>query len=205
MACASPSRSHVSLSENCLGRASGRVRRCGDHHQHDRRDRPFCPSTVLTTRIRCNASSKRRPSALMSRSTCVEPRSSAACGLCYRAGLPSGSTITYAALASRIGERDAVRAVARACAQNAIALGILCHRVIRRHAQVIAGVSSGSAHCSRERARNESQKTLRVMPKAARPDLNLTACLDEALGRSAKIGHTNAVVYALQSGKCELP
>ena len=39
-------------------------------------------------------------------------------------GVPAGSTITYAALASRIGERDAVRAVARACAANAIALGI---------------------------------------------------------------------------------
>jgi len=46
-------------------------------------------------------------------------------------GVPAGSTITYAALASRIGERDAVRAVARACAENAIALGIPCHRVIR--------------------------------------------------------------------------
>ena len=46
-------------------------------------------------------------------------------------GVPAGSTITYAALASRIGERDAVRAVARACAANAIALGIPCHRVIR--------------------------------------------------------------------------
>ena len=33
-------------------------------------------------------------------------------------GVPAGSTITYAALASRIGERDAVRAVARACAQT---------------------------------------------------------------------------------------
>ena len=46
-------------------------------------------------------------------------------------GVPAGFTITYAALASRIGERDAVRAVARACAANAIALGIPCHRVIR--------------------------------------------------------------------------
>jgi AraC family transcriptional regulator, regulatory protein of adaptative response / methylated-DNA-[protein]-cysteine methyltransferase len=46
-------------------------------------------------------------------------------------GVPAGSTITYAALASRIGERDAVRAVARACATNALALGIPCHRVIR--------------------------------------------------------------------------
>ena len=46
-------------------------------------------------------------------------------------GVPAGSTITYAAVASRIGEPGAVRAVARACAANAIALGIPCHRVIR--------------------------------------------------------------------------
>jgi O-6-methylguanine DNA methyltransferase len=43
-------------------------------------------------------------------------------------GVPSGSTITYAALAARIGELKAVRAVANACAANAIALAIPCHR-----------------------------------------------------------------------------
>jgi O-6-methylguanine DNA methyltransferase len=46
--------------------------------------------------------------------------------------VPSGSTITYAALAARIGEPKAVRAVANACAANAIALAIPCHRVIRK-------------------------------------------------------------------------
>ena len=47
-------------------------------------------------------------------------------------GVPTGSTITYAALAARIGEPKAVRAVANACAANAIALAIPCHRVIRK-------------------------------------------------------------------------
>ena len=42
-----------------------------------------------------------------------------------------GYKITYAALASRIGEPAAVRAVANACAANAIALAIPCHRVVR--------------------------------------------------------------------------
>jgi O-6-methylguanine DNA methyltransferase len=42
-----------------------------------------------------------------------------------------GYKITYAALASRIGEPRAIRAVANACASNAIALAIPCHRVIR--------------------------------------------------------------------------
>lgn len=45
--------------------------------------------------------------------------------------VPTGKTITYAALAARIGEPNAVRAVASACAANAIALAIPCHRVIR--------------------------------------------------------------------------
>jgi O-6-methylguanine DNA methyltransferase len=47
-------------------------------------------------------------------------------------GVPSRSTITYAALAARIGEPKAARAVANACAANAIALAIPCHRVVRK-------------------------------------------------------------------------
>ena len=45
--------------------------------------------------------------------------------------IPSGRTVTYAALAHRIGEPGSARAVANACAANAIALAIPCHRVIR--------------------------------------------------------------------------
>jgi AraC family transcriptional regulator, regulatory protein of adaptative response / methylated-DNA-[protein]-cysteine methyltransferase len=45
--------------------------------------------------------------------------------------IPAGRTVTYAALARRIGEPGSVRAVANACAANAIALAIPCHRVIR--------------------------------------------------------------------------
>lgn len=45
--------------------------------------------------------------------------------------VPCGRTVTYAALARRIGEPGAARAVANACAANAIALAIPCHRVIR--------------------------------------------------------------------------
>jgi O-6-methylguanine DNA methyltransferase len=44
--------------------------------------------------------------------------------------IPTGSTVTHAALARRIGEPNAVRAVANACAANAIALAIPYHRVI---------------------------------------------------------------------------
>ena len=45
--------------------------------------------------------------------------------------IPCGARVTYAALAQRIGMPNAARAVANACAANAIALGIPCHRVVR--------------------------------------------------------------------------
>ncbi len=45
--------------------------------------------------------------------------------------IPAGSTASYSEIAARIGAPKAVRAVARACAANAIAIAIPCHRVVR--------------------------------------------------------------------------
>lgn len=45
--------------------------------------------------------------------------------------IPAGSTVSYAELASRIGAPKSVRAVAQACAANALAVAIPCHRVVR--------------------------------------------------------------------------
>ncbi|GLQ78864.1 methylated-DNA--protein-cysteine methyltransferase [Mesorhizobium huakuii] len=45
--------------------------------------------------------------------------------------IPCGATVTYTALARRLDQPNGARAVATACAANAIALGIPCHRVIR--------------------------------------------------------------------------
>ncbi|MFD1983943.1 methylated-DNA--[protein]-cysteine S-methyltransferase [Mesorhizobium newzealandense] len=45
--------------------------------------------------------------------------------------IPCGATVTYTALARRLGQPNGARAVATACAANAIALGIPCHRVVR--------------------------------------------------------------------------
>lgn len=46
--------------------------------------------------------------------------------------IPAGETRTYAQIAELIGEPNAVRAVARACAANPVALIIPCHRVVRK-------------------------------------------------------------------------
>ena len=45
--------------------------------------------------------------------------------------IPYGETRSYAELARLIGQPKAVRAVARACATNPVALGIPCHRIVR--------------------------------------------------------------------------
>jgi AraC family transcriptional regulator of adaptative response/methylated-DNA-[protein]-cysteine methyltransferase len=45
--------------------------------------------------------------------------------------IPSGETRSYAEVAAAIGSPAAVRAVAGACAANALAVAIPCHRVVR--------------------------------------------------------------------------
>ncbi len=44
--------------------------------------------------------------------------------------IPRGETRTYTEIACAIGQPTAVRAVARACASNPVAVVIPCHRVI---------------------------------------------------------------------------
>jgi AraC family transcriptional regulator of adaptative response/methylated-DNA-[protein]-cysteine methyltransferase len=46
-------------------------------------------------------------------------------------GIPAGSKATYTEIARRIGAPNSVRAVAQACAANALAVAIPCHRVVR--------------------------------------------------------------------------
>lgn len=46
--------------------------------------------------------------------------------------IPVGSTVSYAGIAERIGAPKATRAIAAACAANAHAVAIPCHRVIRK-------------------------------------------------------------------------
>lgn len=46
--------------------------------------------------------------------------------------IPAGRTLSYTELARRIGAPGSVRAVAGACAANALAVAIPCHRVVRQ-------------------------------------------------------------------------
>ena len=64
------------------------------------------------------------------RSTCAARRSSSASGK-RCATSPPGTTASYAEIAERIGAPKSVRAVAQACAANALAVAIPCHRVVR--------------------------------------------------------------------------
>lgn len=45
--------------------------------------------------------------------------------------IPAGETVSYTELARRIGQPNASRAVAGACAANPVAVAIPCHRVVR--------------------------------------------------------------------------
>jgi len=56
--------------------------------------------------------------------------------------IPAGGTATYTGIAARIGAPKSVRAVAGACAANALAVAIPCHRVVR-HDGALSGYRWG--------------------------------------------------------------
>jgi AraC family transcriptional regulator of adaptative response/methylated-DNA-[protein]-cysteine methyltransferase len=49
--------------------------------------------------------------------------------------IPYGKTVSYAEIAERLGNKNAVRAVAGACAANRVALVIPCHRVVKSNGE----------------------------------------------------------------------
>jgi AraC family transcriptional regulator of adaptative response/methylated-DNA-[protein]-cysteine methyltransferase len=69
--------------------------------------------------------------------------------------IPPGETATYTQIAARIGAPAAARAVARACAANALAVAIPCHRVVRGDGRLAGyrwGTERKRALLRRERA-----------------------------------------------------
>src|SRR5262249_724214 len=69
--------------------------------------------------------------------------------------IPAGATATYTELAKRLGKPKSVRAVAQACASNAIAVAIPCHRVVRMDGSLAGyrwGVDRKRALLDREKA-----------------------------------------------------
>jgi len=74
--------------------------------------------------------------------------------------IPAGTTISYAELARRVGMPRAARAVAQACAANALAVAIPCHRVVRGDGSVSGyrwGVERKRALLLREHAQAPDQ------------------------------------------------
>ena len=69
--------------------------------------------------------------------------------------IPPGSTLSYAAVAERLGNPRAVRAVAGACAANKLAVAIPCHRVVGSDGSLAGyrwGIGRKRALLERERA-----------------------------------------------------
>jgi methylated-DNA-[protein]-cysteine S-methyltransferase len=64
--------------------------------------------------------------------------------------IPAGQTLTYAALAERVGRRHAARAVGNALASNPIPLIVPCHRVIRTNGG-LGGFSAPGGTATKQR------------------------------------------------------
>ncbi len=68
--------------------------------------------------------------------------------------IPPGETASYTDIATRIGAPRAVRAVAQACAANALAVAIPCHRVVHQDGSLSGyrwGIERKRALLERER------------------------------------------------------
>ncbi|WAT00039.1 bifunctional DNA-binding transcriptional regulator/O6-methylguanine-DNA methyltransferase Ada [Rouxiella chamberiensis] len=74
--------------------------------------------------------------------------------------IPQGETLSYAAVAEKIGSPKAVRAVAGACAANLLAVAIPCHRVVKSSGNISGyrwGVARKKRLLEKERANTASE------------------------------------------------
>ncbi len=71
--------------------------------------------------------------------------------------IPAGTTASYAEIAATIGQPGAARGVATACAANAVAIAVPCHRVVHKDGTISGyrwGVERKAALIERERETN---------------------------------------------------
>jgi AraC family transcriptional regulator, regulatory protein of adaptative response / methylated-DNA-[protein]-cysteine methyltransferase len=71
--------------------------------------------------------------------------------------IPSGETITYTEIATKIGSPKAIRAVGNACSVNNFAFAVPCHRVLHKD-----GSLSGGYHWGDDRQREMIDREARV-------------------------------------------
>ena len=74
--------------------------------------------------------------------------------------IPYGETVSYTDIAEKLGNKNAVRAVATACASNRVALVIPCHRVIGKNGD-LSGYRWG---VERKKANLGKGKTIIYLP-----------------------------------------
>jgi AraC family transcriptional regulator of adaptative response/methylated-DNA-[protein]-cysteine methyltransferase len=61
--------------------------------------------------------------------------------------IPYGATMSYSKIATALGQPEAARAVARACATNPVPLIVPCHRVIGEDGKLHGGAKSERNNC----------------------------------------------------------
>lgn len=86
--------------------------------------------------------------------------------------IPAGTRTTYAGLAASLGRPGAVRAVARACATNGVAVLVPCHRVVRGDGDLAGyrwGVSRKRALLDREAGWTDREGSGMLVECAAPP------------------------------------
>ena len=80
--------------------------------------------------------------------------------------IPAGQTASYSSIAEKIGSPRAVRAIASACAANALAVAIPCHRVVR-HDGNLSGYRWGVERKRELIARESNERERREEGRAA--------------------------------------
>lgn len=80
--------------------------------------------------------------------------------------IPRGQTTTFAEVARKVGAPKAVRAVGHACARNALAVAVPCHRVLHSDGSMSGGTTWGD---DRQRALLEREGGVKPAKSSASP------------------------------------